>query len=736
MVTIRIGDDEESLTWEQWEQRVQAGRIPGYALVRFEPVTGHDFVQAQELDAFQSLLDDARKDWSDRYRSGAPPWMSALIAGVQIRLWWLLWTGGLLGVVDALHLWQPAVLEEGEVWRLLSMGVLHMDPGHILANLVMFVYVGWYLERALGRLNLLVIYTASVLGGSLLSILFTPAVPSLGASGGVLGVVAAATVFGFIRHSLLPERARMVFGVALLPYLLLVYGMGWMSETTDNWAHTGGLVTGAVVALLVDPPGLERRRYWNRIVWGGSAALLIGILASVYVLGPRLLTIEDVDARVAAPLARPQYREIEWTAPSNWERGSVAGSSGYVSRASGNRGWTVRQRTVGGPADAASELGEWLADVRSDWDGVQAGPVDPVTFGGAEALHQRVQVPGAPDVVMERWVRARGGMVLEATWTVEAALEGRMAPVRDSLVDGVVWNEPEALVRAREAVERRPGNRALRRQLADEQLRVGDVEQGLDTWRALTKERPESPDGWVGLVRALRDHGQDDAGVWASALAAGDHPSVVSEVAVAMAATRPDDARGLAELAWTAMPGDRYIRRARKALGMPVTLDETTPAHLLVDPLTGAPLSAPRRLAVEGPWTLDQARETGAALASERSALLDDLEATPDARAIGTLLMLRNQALPAPAELEDHAAGLVTELRSAAGSSPSDVVWLGPRGQAWLTARLQADPGFLDELEAAAAVEDDADEATLGAWRSSLGLGLTRSPRGPVLTRG
>src|SRR5690606_33637586 len=97
-------------------------------------------------------------------------------------------------------------------------------------------YTGWNLERALGRVNLRMIYLASVLGGRALSILFSPETRSLGASGGVFGLVAAAVVFGFVRPELLPQRGRRVFGLALLPYLVVMFLSGLSSVGIDNWA--------------------------------------------------------------------------------------------------------------------------------------------------------------------------------------------------------------------------------------------------------------------------------------------------------------------------------------------------------------------------------------------------------------------------------------------------------------------------------------------------------------------
>ena len=51
--------------------------------------------------------------------------------------------------------WAPAILEQGEVWRLLSYGLLHLWFPHLLFNMLFLVYTGYHLERAIGRANLL-----------------------------------------------------------------------------------------------------------------------------------------------------------------------------------------------------------------------------------------------------------------------------------------------------------------------------------------------------------------------------------------------------------------------------------------------------------------------------------------------------------------------------------------------------------------------------------------------------
>ena len=89
MVRIRIGAEEVTLAWEEWEHRVRGGRIPPTALVRFDPVTGDSFVPASGLEMYSSLRDDAVARWQNQFASDRAPVLTALLVGIQIRIWWL-----------------------------------------------------------------------------------------------------------------------------------------------------------------------------------------------------------------------------------------------------------------------------------------------------------------------------------------------------------------------------------------------------------------------------------------------------------------------------------------------------------------------------------------------------------------------------------------------------------------------------------------------------------------------
>ena len=85
MVRIRIGKEEQQLTLETFEARVQSGQIPPDAFVRFEAVTGPNFVRADELELYRSLRNPDIVAWRERFRRGKAPILTALLTEVLHR---------------------------------------------------------------------------------------------------------------------------------------------------------------------------------------------------------------------------------------------------------------------------------------------------------------------------------------------------------------------------------------------------------------------------------------------------------------------------------------------------------------------------------------------------------------------------------------------------------------------------------------------------------------------------
>lgn len=174
--------------------------------------------------------------------------------------WFALWPAG-----------TPAMASDGvqmlEVprfypWQLITTAFLHGSFGHLLLNMLGLWMFGMRIEHVMGTRRFATYYLACVLGASALQLLVTSApflfdmghgsiTPTVGASGGVLGVLAA---FGL----LFPEERVYVYFFVPVPAKWLVLGLAAMDLYAGvsgsqggvaNFAHLGGMITGALLVL-------------------------------------------------------------------------------------------------------------------------------------------------------------------------------------------------------------------------------------------------------------------------------------------------------------------------------------------------------------------------------------------------------------------------------------------------------------------------------------------------------
>lgn len=200
---------------------------------------------------------DQRVDF-ERGMPLAPP-LTLLLIGGNILLFFLTLAKGALespeAVVLAGALTRDRVLA-GEVWRLVSSLFLHGGLDHLFGNCVALYVLGMACEHAYGLPRTAILYLLAGIGASSLSALLSPG-PSVGASGAIFGLMAAAIVF-FRRF-----RERFVLRDTRLGVVLMVWAAysiltGLVQPLIDNGAHVGGLAAGALVALAVRPAILDR----------------------------------------------------------------------------------------------------------------------------------------------------------------------------------------------------------------------------------------------------------------------------------------------------------------------------------------------------------------------------------------------------------------------------------------------------------------------------------------------
>jgi rhomboid protease GluP len=158
--------------------------------------------------------------------------------------------------------YQP-YLQRGDYWRLVMPMFLHIGWFHLAVNLYALYLLGPILERVYGYARFSLIYVGAGITGSWLSMAMSHNVAA-GASAAIFGVAGAMFVTGRFHPEVVPRRWRLAFGKGMVFLIILNYAIGLsMPHLIDNWGHTGGLLGGATLALLIPPPMTYRSYRWT-----------------------------------------------------------------------------------------------------------------------------------------------------------------------------------------------------------------------------------------------------------------------------------------------------------------------------------------------------------------------------------------------------------------------------------------------------------------------------------------
>ncbi|MCO4744169.1 MAG: rhomboid family intramembrane serine protease [Proteobacteria bacterium] len=697
MIEVRIQDAIQSLTVEEFEARVRAGRIHAETEVRFAPVTGEGWSRAGDLEFFHDLAVDPSRRTATRLEEMAPPIATAVLVGINIRVWWLgvtLDRGQLTSA--ALTDWLPPILLDGEVWRLITMGFAHIDPMHIVANLVWFTLAASQLERVLGRANMVGIYMFSVLVGSLASAFGSPISPSLGASGGVLGLVGALVVFGLRNPELLSRRQKQFFGWTMTPYAVFIVLSGLTSPNTDNLAHFFGLLGGMVFTFALSPSNPSR----NQKVRRGSLAASLALMGAMALMGPRIYPLWDstvagerllaAKGKVLPPRAKGEEPLVHYSVPAGWERfTSPVGTSGFrdpTNHPDRSAGFSVAHRESETLATPEERYDAVVESLKRALPTVTVPEAQPGVVAGVEGLYFKAAI--ADGITMEWFAATRGVFSIDVFWWTDDRRVERLAPLRDRLLDSITWREPPELEDARRAVRETPGPSAKRR-LAMQLIRIGDAEEALELLHEVLEVTPDSTPAWLALLDLHRMLGKPAPHARALATA----PSAETAIAVSESLTSEErfaEARGILDIAGGMWPSDKALRKARLREGLPGRRDRDTrlPWHLVYD-VTGAPLPTHEREALAArPLTLEAALEADARIDRLRTrATTLALDSKRDR--LATLSFLKYRYVPT--DQEAAADKIRADLtKAAAGRAPS---WMPPE-----IAAAAADPAFIASL--------------------------------------
>ncbi len=230
-----------------------------------------------ELDLIEDAVFDRLK------RPTVTVSLVTLITGIHLVLGAVMWSRGQVGVLGAIiaergpnllvrcGAMRAPKIDAGELWRLVSCVFLHGDGLHILLNALALWALGRLCEALYGPARFLWLFLMSGICGACFSWLGGNE-SSVGASGGIFGLMGAAIVFGWRYRHRLPEPMSVFLRRKLAPWVVVNLVIGAVIPFIDNLGHTGGLVGGSVLAMVMG----------NRVVPGEESPWAVrGLMAAV-----------------------------------------------------------------------------------------------------------------------------------------------------------------------------------------------------------------------------------------------------------------------------------------------------------------------------------------------------------------------------------------------------------------------------------------------------------------------
>jgi rhomboid protease GluP len=152
----------------------------------------------------------------------------------------------------------PALVAEGEAWRLVTSAFLHSGFVHLALNMLSLYFLGSFAEVTFGRSRFLALYLISGIAGGLAYLYFGSfSAPAVGASGAIFGLLGG--VFGFaIRRGTFSMRNPIISQLLLLTAVNLF--LGATIPGVSNTAHIGGLLGGLVFGYLMAPTVYSQKK--------------------------------------------------------------------------------------------------------------------------------------------------------------------------------------------------------------------------------------------------------------------------------------------------------------------------------------------------------------------------------------------------------------------------------------------------------------------------------------------
>lgn len=173
------------------------------------------------------------------------------------------------GTIDLLSMFciNRMGLKNGEIWRLVTSGFLHLDLIHLACNMYSLHVIGNQMETFIGKKRFIFVYFISMIVGNLLSVTLNNS-SSVGASGAIFGLLGSMLYFGYHYRIYLGSVMRQ----QIIPLLILNLGIGFIIPNINIVAHIGGLIGGVLGTMAV---GIEKKTQKSEMINGTICLILL-----------------------------------------------------------------------------------------------------------------------------------------------------------------------------------------------------------------------------------------------------------------------------------------------------------------------------------------------------------------------------------------------------------------------------------------------------------------------------
>lgn len=162
-------------------------------------------------------------------------------------------------------------VRDGEIWRLFSATLLHASFTHFWLNFLALLHFSRIVEQTLHRAYVPLVFLISGPLGSIFSVLMYPNTSSVGASGGLMGLLGFITMAAYFDRTKYPPKYFLqLIEVIAFTGVLGLFGFAFI----DNAAHLGGLVGGLILGWFLLR---KNRKTREKLLHTAGVASLLGL---------------------------------------------------------------------------------------------------------------------------------------------------------------------------------------------------------------------------------------------------------------------------------------------------------------------------------------------------------------------------------------------------------------------------------------------------------------------------